>query len=113
MGVKSLVQGLNVATTAGFDRGPFDPKSDAVTDWPLPNHNASELNSLSPSWKPSTQTNSPLGDIIVLEIIFLYYVSTRAPLNFGFHQQRKKRKQYSIIIQAYSNLSIWSENLGL
>ena len=33
MGVKSLVQGLNAAATTGFE--PFDPKSDAVTDWPL------------------------------------------------------------------------------
>ena len=38
MGVKSLVQGLNTAATAGSNRGPFDPKSDAVTDWPLRLH---------------------------------------------------------------------------
>ena len=34
MGVKSLVQGLNAAATEDSNRGPFDLKSDAVTDWP-------------------------------------------------------------------------------
>ena len=35
MGVKSLVQGLNAAATAGFEPRTVDLKSDAVTDWPL------------------------------------------------------------------------------
>ena len=36
MGVKSLVQGLKAAATAGFEPTTVsDPKSDAVTDWPL------------------------------------------------------------------------------
>ena len=38
MGGKSLVQGLNAAATAGFE--PNDPKSDAVTDWPLRSFNS-------------------------------------------------------------------------
>ena len=38
MGVKSLVQGLNAAATAGFEPRTFDPKSDVVTDWPLRLH---------------------------------------------------------------------------
>ena len=32
MGVKSLVQGLNAAPRPDSNRGPFDPKSDAVTE---------------------------------------------------------------------------------